>query len=91
MMHDSYQINRSEHPAIEFYWIAESVQRGRPVILYELSCNFCKRTLVSDFKGEIALVINGANAAIDFERALTVRCKLCKQNYRIVVADSFLR
>lgn len=85
-----YKIVRDKHPAVTLYWISESEERGRPVILRELSCMFCKRTLVTDFKGQFATIINAPVSPIGFGMAMTVRCKFCKQNYRFIVVESFL-
>lgn len=85
-----HQIVRADHPAITFYWIAESEERGRPVVLFEVSCLFCKRTLLTDVRGSFSVIINAPTSLLQFGMGLTVRCKLCKQSYRIIVAESFL-
>jgi hypothetical protein len=85
-----YQIKRDNHPTTTLYWIAEDLARGRPVKLYGLNCIFCKRTLAEDFKGHIAMIINAPVSLVPFGMSMTVRCKQCKQNYRIIATDSFL-
>lgn len=82
-----YKIDRREHPPLTLYWIATSVQRGRPITLYELSCIFCKRTIMSDFQGEITAVINAPVNLVGFGMSATVQCKQCKQHYRLVVSN----
>lgn len=86
----SYRIQRDKHPPTTLYWIAESIERGRPVLLHSLFCLFCGRMLSNDLKGNFAMVVNAPASLIDFGLSMTLRCKLCKQNYRVVVADSFL-
>jgi hypothetical protein len=86
----SYRISRDKHPAVTLYWTAESIERGRPVLLYVLHCMFCGRILSKELKGNISTAVNAPVNVIDFGMAMTLRCKLCKQNYRMVVADSFL-
>lgn len=85
-----HQIVRADHPAVTLYWIAEEEDRGRPVLLYELSCMFCKRTLMTDVRGSFSMIINAPPSLRSFGLAMTVRCKLCKQSYRVVVVESFL-
>lgn len=89
-MEESPVIKRDKFPATTLYWIAESLDLGYPVKLYGLNCLFCKKTLAVDFKGQIAMIVNAPVALIPFGMAMTIRCKQCKQNYRLVVADSLL-
>jgi hypothetical protein len=85
-----YQVKRDQHPTVSLYWIATDAERGRPVKLYGLNCLFCKTTLATDFKGTIISVVNAPVALAAFGMGLTLRCKQCKQNYRVIVTDSFL-
>jgi hypothetical protein len=84
------RIQRDKHPTTTLYWIAESVDRGRPVLLYYLHCLFCGRMLSDELKGNFTMVVNAPVNIVEFDLAMTLRCKLCKQNYRVVVVDSFL-
>lgn len=86
----SYRIQRDKHPSVTLYWMAESIDRGRPVMLHTLYCMFCGRILSSELKGTISMAVNAPVNIIEFDLAMTLRCKLCKQNYRVIVADSFL-
>jgi hypothetical protein len=85
-----YQINRQAYPTVTIYWMAEDVQRGRPVILHELNCMFCKRTVATELRGNLVAIINAPVSLAGFGLGMTIRCKQCKQNYRIIATDSFL-
>jgi transcription elongation factor Elf1 len=86
----SHRIQRDKHPAVTLYWMAESIERGRPVLLHTLYCMFCGRMLSSELKGNFQVLVNAPVNVVEFGMAMTLRCKLCKQNYRVVVTDSFL-
>jgi hypothetical protein len=89
-MSEDWQIKRDRHPALTINWIATSVERGRPVMPVEISCIFCKRTLLDDFKGEIVSILNAPTSLDEFGMSIGLVCRYCKQNYRFVVLTSFL-
>lgn len=90
MHEDEFKLRRDNHPAISIYWIAEDVERGRPVVLHKLSCMFCKRTIVDEFRGVIMTIINSPLSLANFGASLTVQCKQCKQKYRMILVNSYL-
>lgn len=71
--------SRSNAPAMSIYFMA-SDQPG----LEQLSCMWCKRT-IADAKGYIDKVITTPMPVTDFDIAINIRCKLCSQNYRLLM------
>lgn len=66
-------------PAITMYHIADDAEE-----MQKLSCIWCKRT-IADIKGHIDTIITTPVPVQDFGIATNLRCKLCHQNYRLVV------
>lgn len=85
----SYQRKRDKDPTITLYWIA-APETGRKVQLNSLSCIFCKTTLIDEMLGTISTMLNAPTSMDDFAMAGTIRCKFCKQNYRLAIPKSEL-
>lgn len=75
--------NRATDPAISVYLMSDS----KP--LEKVSCMYCKRT-IADVKGRIDKIIDCPIDPQDFGVAINIRCKLCHQNYRLVINQTFL-
>lgn len=71
-------------PAISMYLISDDTDS-----MEKLSCLWCKRT-IADIKGNIDAVISTPMPVQDFGIAVNLRCKLCHQNYRLIVAQTFV-
>lgn len=54
----------------------------------KLSCLWCKRT-IADVKGRIDKIVDSPVDSGDYGIAVNIRCKLCHQNYRLVVSSTF--
>ena len=75
---------RGDDPALSIY-----LMNGASPELEKLSCLFCKRT-IADVKGRVDRIVDAPIDAGDFGIAINIRCKLCHQNYRLVVAQTFI-
>ncbi len=84
---NDYKRRRDGDPALTVYWIA-SPELDTQVPLNGLSCIWCKTTIMDHMKGSISAVLNAPVNLDDFTFSGTVRCKLCKQNYRFVIAGN---
>lgn len=84
-----YQRKRDKDPTITLYWIAQAPELKK-VQLNSLSCMFCKTTLWDEMSGTIDHGVNAPSSLDDIAMALTVRCKFCKQNYRLAIPKSQL-
>lgn len=76
--------NRAEDPATTIYLIND---HGHG--LEKLSCMYCKRT-IADVKGRIDKIIDAPVDPADFGVAINIRCKLCHQNYRLIMGATFI-
>lgn len=83
-----YNRRRDTDPAVTLFWIAAPTET-RPVPLNGLNCIFCKTTIFDHMTGTIESILNAPVNIDDYALSGTVRCKLCKQNYRLVVAESY--
>lgn len=75
---------RGEDPAISLYLIND-----RSPGMEKISCIWCKRT-IADIHGRVDKIIDAPIDANDFGIAVNIRCKLCHQNYRLVIQQTFL-
>lgn len=75
---------RNADPALSIYLINE-----RAPEMEKLSCIWCKRT-IADIKGRVDKIIDAPMSSEDFGIAVNIRCKLCHQNYRLVMAQTFI-
>lgn len=75
--------NRGDDPAVSIYLMSDD----KP--MEKLSCMYCKRT-ISDMKGRIDKIVDCPIDPKDFGVAINIRCKLCHQNYRFIVNQTFL-
>lgn len=71
--------DHGDSPAISIYVLSND-----GVEMDKWSCGHCKRTLF-DFKGTINNIINTPMPVNEFDIAINTRCKLCKQNYRLLI------
>lgn len=71
--------NRAEAAAMSVYLTSDDSPE-----LGKLSCMWCKRT-IADVKGHIDTIISTPMPVTDFGIAVNIRCKLCGQNYRLLV------
>lgn len=55
----------------------------------QLSCMWCKRT-IADVKGKIDTIISTPMPVTDFGIAVNIRCKLCGQDYRLLVNSALV-
>lgn len=65
-------------PAVSIYLTSDDT-----VEMVELSCIWCKRT-IADIKGGVDKIISTPMPVTEFDIALNVRCKLCRQDYRLL-------
>lgn len=83
-MYGSYDIkpypNRSHQPATSIYLMSDDANAE----LEALHCLYCKR-IIADAKGHIDKIISTPMPIADFDIAVNIRCKLCKQDYRLLV------
>ena len=84
-----YQRKRDSDPTLTLYWIATQ-QDKRKVELNSLSCIWCKTTMFDEMLGTILSIINAPISFDDFALAGTIRCKFCKQNYRLAIPKAEL-
>lgn len=75
--------DHADSPAISLYHIADDAEA-----MQKLSCIWCKRT-IADIKGHIDTIITTPVPIQDFGIATNIRCKLCHQNYRLIVPASY--
>lgn len=71
--------NHAGSPALSLYLLSNDAPE-----MEKLSCLYCKRT-IADVKGHIDQIVNTPMPVTDFGIAVNVRCKLCGQNYRLLV------
>jgi hypothetical protein len=71
-------------PAITMYVISDDSEQ-----MQKLSCIWCKRT-IADIKGHIDTIISTPVPIQDFGIGMNIRCKLCHQNYRLVVSQTYI-
>lgn len=81
---ESPKRKRGDDPPLSIYLINE-----RAPEMEKLSCIWCKRT-IADVKGRVDKIIDSPIDANDFGIAVNIRCKLCHQNYRLVMAQTFI-
>lgn len=74
--------SRTQAPAISMYLLSSDVPE-----MEQLSCLWCKRT-IADVKGNVDKIISTPMPVTDFNLAVNIRCKLCGQNYRLLVNAS---
>lgn len=70
--------DHTNSPIITLYVIDDNADTTE-----KFSCLYCKRTF-TEIKATVRTIISTPTPVIDFGIALTVRCKLCHQNYRFV-------
>lgn len=70
--------DHSNSPAISIFILNDEAPT-----MEKFSCWYCKRT-IADVKGTIDTIITTPTPLIDFGIAVNIRCKLCKQNYRLL-------
>lgn len=85
----AYNRKRHDDPTVTLYWIA-TADNAKKVVLSSLSCMWCKTTLFDEMMGTITTVINAPVGLDDFGLAGTVRCRFCKQKYRLAIPKSEL-
>lgn len=71
--------NHKDSPALSLYLTSDNSPE-----MESLSCLWCKRT-VADVKGSIDKIISTPMPVQEFDMAINIRCKLCGQNYRVLV------
>ena len=74
----------STSPAISIYLMSDDSEK-----MEKLSCMWCKRT-IADVKGRIDSVIGTPMPVHDFGVAVNLRCKVCHQNYRLIVTATYM-
>lgn len=72
--------DRRQYPAISFYVLDDEGADE----MEKLSCSWCKRTIM-DVKGRIDLMISTPMPVKDFGVAINIQCKLCHQEYRLLI------
>lgn len=88
-LNQTYRRRRDDDPAITIYWIASAIDK-RPVKLNAWSCWWCKTTIMDQIAGTIDSIVNAPVSLDDFGISGTIRCRLCRQNYRLVIRDSYI-
>ena len=81
---DTPKRKRGTDPAISIYLINDFAPG-----MEKISCIWCKRT-IADVHGRVDKIIDAPTDANDFGIAINIRCKLCHQNYRLVVSQTFI-
>ena len=76
-----YRVERREEPAISVY--LRSTEGGK---FQKISCSYCKRTIYG-LKGQIDKMIDIPMPVTDFGIAINIMCKVCHQQYRLLVID----
>jgi hypothetical protein len=74
--------DRKGTPAISVYLISDESPQ-----MSQMSCIWCKRT-IADVKGHVDALISTPMPTTDFDVAINIRCKLCRQDYRLLVGSS---
>jgi len=77
--------NRGDDPAVSVYLLNDT----KLGVFEKISCMYCKRT-IADVKGRIDKVIDSPSDPRDFGVAINIRCKLCHQNYRLIVSQTYI-
>lgn len=77
--------DHGDSPAISLYMIADNGEE-----MQKLSCLWCKRT-IADIKGHIDIAIGTPVPIQDFGIGINIRCKLCHQNYRLVMPQTYVK
>lgn len=80
MMYRDERPYRSRHdePPVTIYLLS-----GDQGTMDKIACMFCKRT-ITDIKGRIDYVVSTPTTLEEYDIAVNVLCKLCKQQYRFV-------
>lgn len=73
---------RKAEPSITVYFTRDDTEE-----MYEVSCMFCKRTVI-DFKGKIIKLINAPMPNKQHSVVFTARCKQCKQDWRFMLVST---
>lgn len=71
--------DRRTAPPTSIYLISDTAPE-----MEKMHCLWCKR-VISDVKGTVDKIISTPQPIADFDIAVNVRCKLCHQNYRLLV------
>lgn len=71
--------NRKGEPAVSVYLTSDDSPE-----MEQMSCMWCKRT-IADVKGKVDTIIATPMPLQDFDIAVNIRCKLCGQDYRLLV------
>jgi len=71
--------NRKGLPAMSVYLTGDDSPE-----MDALSCIWCKRT-IADVKGQVDTIIGTPMPLHEFDIAVNIRCKLCHQDYRLLV------
>ena len=77
--------NRSGTSAISIYLTSDDAPQ-----LDTLNCIWCKRT-IADIKGKVDTIIGTPMPLQDFDIAVNIRCKLCHQDYRLLVRSEHIQ
>ena len=72
--------SRKGMPAMSVYFMSDDSP-----MLQQLSCMWCKRT-IADVKGQIDRIVSTPLPLNEFDMAINIRCKLCSQDYRLLVS-----
>lgn len=75
---------RDSDPALSIYLINDFAPE-----MEKLSCMWCKRT-IADVKGTIDKIVDAPVDSADFGIAVNIRCKLCHQNYRLIMSQTYI-
>lgn len=77
--------NRKGDPAMSVYLTSDDGPG-----MEQMSCLWCKRT-IADVKGKIDTVISTPMPLQEFDIAVNIRCKLCGQDYRLLIQSQLLQ
>lgn len=66
-------------PPMSVYLMSDDVME-----MEQLHCIYCKRT-IADIRGKIDTIIGTPMPLQEFDIAVNILCKLCKQQYRLLV------
>lgn len=66
-------------PPMSVYLMSDDASEMR-----QLNCMWCRRT-IADIKGQIDTIIGTPMPLQEFDIAVNIRCKLCHQDYRLLV------
>lgn len=84
MFDDSPKRKRGMDPPVSIYLINDVAPE-----MEKLSCIWCKRT-IADIKGRVDKIVDAPIDSNDFGVAINIRCKLCHQNYRLVISQTYI-